>query len=211
MKKILALALALVLALSLTACGGKNDPEPSGSGGTGSAHSTSGESEQEHPDNSEADPQEDGKTSTDGKDQPDEGSLAAYLADFDMTEDDLKVEGITELTLLDNGDIAIGTDGNPSLELIQAWYEKVYESCRARSDDGKVYTQETWDFQGNVAEQTEFLLEEQVDFSQDFSGGWGTANTETWVYPDGGGTVWVVARWESATAGETLTFLIERY
>lgn len=210
MKRILALTLALVLAFSLTACGGKDDPKPSG-GDAGSAQSAPGASEQEQPDHSEAEPQGEGKPSTDGKDQPEEGSLAAYLADFDMTEDDLKVEGVTELTLLDNGDIAIGTDGNPSLELIQAWYEKVYESCRARSDDGKVYTQETWDFQGNVTEQTEFLLEEQVDFSQDFSGGWGTANTETWVYPDGGGTVWVVARWESATAGETLTFLIERY
>ena len=205
MKKILALALAFALALSLNACGGKDDSTPSGSGDVGIGQFTSDASEQEHFDSNEADPQEDGKN------QPDEGSLAEYLADFDMTEDDLKVEGITELTLLDNGDIAIGTDGNPSLELIQAWYEKIYESCRALSDDGKVYTQETWDLQGKAAEQIEFLLEEQVDFSQDFSGGWGTANTETWVYPDGGGTVWVVARWESATAGETLTFLIERY
>lgn len=211
MKKLLALALTLTMLFSLAACGGKDKPVPSNDGSIGIEQSTSETTVQEQSDATGAASKDGGETSGEGGSQPEEGSLAAYLAQFDMTEDDLKVEGVTELTLLDNGDIAIGTDGNPSLELIQAWYEKVYESCRARSDDGKVYTQETWDLQGKASEQTEFLLDEQVDFSQDFSGGWGTANTETWVYPDGDGTVWVVARWESATAGETLTFLIERY
>lgn len=208
MKKHIAFALALALALSLCACGGEKDRggEPSIGAQDGPGLSRQEPDGSPAGDTGGAEVEEVPEEREDGT-RPD--TAGAYLEAFGMTEADLTVDGVTGLTLLGNGDIAVVTEGDPSLELIQAWYEQVYEKCRKRSDDGKVYTQETYNPETGKAEQSEYVLSEQVDFTQDFNGGWGTANTETWVYPSGGETIWVVARWESASAGETLTFLID--
>lgn len=206
MKKVLALLLVLMMTLSLAACSGMNETPPEDNDSDGSQQEQIPDESNENREDEEEMFSENDDSTPDSDVEPE--SLDAYMAQFGMTEEDLKVDGVKEVVLTDVGDVEIYTEGNPSLEEIKAWYEKIYAKCCALADDNKVYTPESFNLQGEVIEQTEYILSEQVDWENDFSGGWGTANTESWVYSYNGETVWIVARWESNSDGEYLIFAI---
>ncbi|MDR0840527.1 MAG: hypothetical protein LBN26_03975, partial [Christensenellaceae bacterium] len=108
MKRTLAIALALVLALSLAACSGGN------SGNTGGNNSTT------PPANSTTTtPPADTAPNDNGGDTK---TVAGYLAQFGLTEDDIKAEGFTSFEGPNGWLIKV----NASANQFDTWSKKVY-------------------------------------------------------------------------------------
>ena len=142
MKKIFALTLALLMIFALAACSNDTGKTPSGSTGT----NTFGTSQQ-------------GQTNTPDSSTPsgsvDVSTLNGFLAQFGLTEDDLKpTEGFKsfDYTVTDGksyqGVVKVNmewTDGANQKSVMSAWVHKVYDKSVAVSDDGKAYTPYTTD------------------------------------------------------------------
>lgn len=128
MKKLLIITLVLALALSLAACGGSNNA-PSGnntqsaSQGNNSSTSTPPSSTPDDTPNSD----DGGETDT----------VAEYLAQFGLTEDDIKAEGFSSFEGPDGWLIKVNAgEGHAN-----SWGKKIFDGIESISDDGKVYDQ----------------------------------------------------------------------
>lgn len=175
MKKLLTIALALALTLALlTACGADvdkllndlgNELDSLGSGleslgdeleGLGSGlGALNGEPDDDGlPESDDAElseaPEENSAATAD---DADEGSVAAFLAAYGMTEDDLKPEHFIEYGDLkmdgsakagqvgSAGFITISADVAATDEpAVRAWFEQVYGKLTELATDGKIYT-----------------------------------------------------------------------
>ena len=112
MKKLLALALVMVLALSLLAACGDSDGNSSDTPGDGD------------------------NTPGGGNETPDTNTVAGYLEQFGLTEDDVKADGFTSFEGPDGWLIKV----NASAGQFDAWGKKVFDKTKSVSADGKCYT-----------------------------------------------------------------------
>lgn len=132
MKKVLTLTLVLVLILSLAACGGSggsaSNPPTNGSSttpGTDAGNSTPGTS------------QNGNNTSAPNNNSGDTDTVAGYLAQFGLTEDDIKPNGFDSFEGPDGWLIKVNAGEGEA----NTWGKQIYDKIKSISDDGKVYDQ----------------------------------------------------------------------
>ena len=127
MKKALTFVLALVLVLSLAACGNSNIPSNTPSNTPSENNTTSNPPASNTP----------SETPIGGDEKPDASTVAGYLAQFGLTEDDIKPDGFTSFENLDGWLIKVNAaEGNAN-----AWGKEIYNKIIAISADGKIYDQ----------------------------------------------------------------------
>jgi hypothetical protein len=176
MKKVLALTLALVLALSLVACGGGN------SGNTGGNSSTT------PPANSgttTTPPADNTPDSTPNNNGGDTNTVAGYLAQFGLTEDDIKPENATEIKIQD-GKLAIAVSSTLTADQKKVWYTKLYNAISGISTGGKVQN-------GSLVNITD--IQEEVNKLVD-------AVTWNWMFPYGSSSYNTITVVEGTTVWE---------
>jgi len=120
-KQFLALICALVLMVALlSGCGGSTT-ENASSSGNGATNSSSG------------------TASNGASGKADTSTVAGFLSQYGLTEDDLRPEASSVAKLQDGDTVLFSASAQPNDEQRSAWLNKVAAKAKTLSDDGKLY------------------------------------------------------------------------
>ncbi len=197
MKKslLILLALVMVLTLSLTACGGNETPSDTDNGNASGPSAQADDSDADSTSN-EAGSADDNLAPSGGNDVAviDTSTVAGYLSQFGLTEEDIAIGSAAENVLYaDSRIIEITTETIPTTEELQSCVEHIYEKCRSVSEDGKIHM---------INSDNEFILSDVVDWTLDWQS---SPLALYWSYKYEGNTVDVFINW-SATDMTALAF-----
>jgi hypothetical protein len=180
MKRTLAIALALVLALSLAACSGGNSTPSGGSSTTPPANSTTTTPPADNTPSG-------GNETTPNDNGGDTSTVAGYLAQFGLTEDDIKPENATEIKIQD-GKLAITVSSTLTADQKKVWYTKLYNAISGISTGGKVKNGSLVEIT-NIQDEVNKLVD-AVTWNWMFAYGESSYNTITVIE---GTTVWEIS------------------